>query len=83
MLATETVYALTGQAPPAQPRNLQVQGQNVTRVDVYSNGRPVTTGDLVNGQATLDLPSWVQGPATLELRGFSDKNLAVIGRVEL
>jgi hypothetical protein len=83
MPATETVCSLTGQAPPTQPRKVQVQGQNVSRVDVYSNGRPAATGDLVNGQATLDLPSWVQAPGTLELRGFSGINLAVIGRVEL
>jgi hypothetical protein len=83
IVAAETVYSLSGQAFPAQPRRVQVQGQNITRVDVHFEGRPVGTLDLANGQATLDLPAWVQPPGTLELRGFSGNTLGVIGRLQL
>jgi hypothetical protein len=83
MLAKQTVYSLTGQSQPGPPRQVHVRGQNVARVDVYLGGRPAATADLVGGQATLDLPSWVQAPGTLELRGYSGNDLAVIGRADL
>jgi hypothetical protein len=83
MVTAETAYSLSGQAVPAQPRQVQVQGQNVTRVDIFVNGRPAATADLVNGQATLELPPWVQAPGTLELRGFHGNSLVVVGRVTL
>jgi C-terminal processing protease CtpA/Prc len=83
MVTAERVHSLSGQAAPGQSRQVQIRGQNVSRVDVYSNDRPATTGDLTNGQLTLDLPAWVQVPGALELRGFDGDDLAVIGRVEL
>jgi hypothetical protein len=83
MLTTQTVYSLSGATVSGQPRKVQVQGQNVTRTDIYLNGRPACTGDLISGSATLDLPAWVPPGATLELRGFSGDNLVVVGRLTL
>jgi hypothetical protein len=83
MLAKGKVYSLSGQVLDRQPRKVQVDGQNVTRVDIYSNGRPAGTADLVNGQTTLEIPTWVEAGATVELRGYSGNALVVVGRVSL
>jgi C-terminal processing protease CtpA/Prc len=83
MLADARAYSLKGTVLGGQPRKVQVDGKNVTRVDIYSNGRPAGTADLVNGQATVEIPTWVEAGATVELRGYSGRTLVVEGRVSL
>jgi hypothetical protein len=80
MLAAEKVRSLSGQVSHGPPLTVQVNGENIARVDVYFNGRPASTGDLINGRAVLTLPSWVQPPGILELRGFDGDKLVSVSR---
>lgn len=84
LIVGERIRSLSAKVDRSQPTAVRVQanGQNITRIDVYLEGRPLATSDVHNGGATLTLPSNVQGPGMLELRGFDGSELVVVTRAE-
>jgi hypothetical protein len=79
------VRSLTGEVDRSQPPAIRIQARagNVTRVDAYLDGRPLATGDVVDGAATLTLPTWVPGSGSVELRGYDERELVVVERVAI
>jgi hypothetical protein len=62
---------------PGPPAELAVQTHNITRLDVYLDGRPDRSLDVTDGQIALTLPSSASGLHTIELRGFAAANRLV------
>ncbi len=57
--------------------------ENISRLDVYLDGRPQKSMDVTNNSAecVLELPE--MGASFIELRGFKDNHLVAIRRVEI
>ena len=81
------VRVLSGTIDRSQPGvvRIQVKATAVARVDAFSTvGRPLATGDVVKGAATLTLNPQPVGPGRVQLRGFDNSNdLIVVGWVDL
>lgn len=57
--------------------------ENISRLDVYIDGRPQRTFDVEDGATTFDLPLDSPGPHILELRGFDGNELVAARRIEM
>jgi hypothetical protein len=80
------VRSLSGTLDGAQPgaARVLVKAANVDRVDVYSpTDQPLGTANVVNGTATVTLNPQPAGPGRLQLRGFDNNELVVVGWVQL
>src|SRR5262249_47665438 len=55
LLAGQKVRALSGRIDRSQPQTVRVEARarNISRVDVFQDGRPLTSGDVRDGTATL------------------------------
>jgi hypothetical protein len=86
LLKDVKVRSLSGTLDRSQPGAVRVlvNAANVDRVDAYSPvGQPLATATVLNGTATLTLNPQPVGPGRLELRGFDNNELVVVGWVQL
>ncbi len=80
------VRSLSGTLDHSQPGVVRVlvKAANVNRVDAYSaTGQPLGTANVMNGTATLTLNPQPVGPGRLQLRGFDNNELVVVGWIQL
>jgi hypothetical protein len=69
---------------PGPPAELAVQTHNLTRLDVYLDGRPDRSLDITDGETPLTIPPPAAGLKSIELRGFDAANrLAASTRVRV
>jgi Peptidase family S41 len=85
LLAAETVHSLAAEVDRSHPPAavIKARAQNISRIDLYRNGRPLTSVDVRDGAAAVPIPDGLRGPGTLELRGFEGGNLAAFTKVAL
>jgi len=67
--------AATSQAQPDGSLSLTLVTDNIQRVDVWLDGRPVHTMNVKNGSTSLGLPGAAATTGILECRGFRDSKL--------
>ncbi|HSK40325.1 MAG TPA: S41 family peptidase [Arenibaculum sp.] len=85
LLAGEKIHSLSGRIDRSQPQVVVVRAEarNLSRVDVYMDGRPLGSGDVRNGAASVTLPPETPDAGTLELRGFEGREVKTIARIML
>ncbi len=84
LLEESKVRSLHGDFVPGQQGTLQITASNVTRVDVYNeNGQPLGSSAVHNDTATVSLWTIPTGAGRLQLRGFDQDELVVVGWVSL
>jgi hypothetical protein len=64
------------------PTSVTARTMNIDRLDVFVDGRPKLTVDVVNGNNTIALPP-ITGRAQLELRGYNGEHLAASTRLSI
>jgi Peptidase family S41 len=62
--------------------SVKVTTNGISRLDAYVDGRPRQTLDLLEGQATFEVPIHPEG-STLELKGFDQDSLVAARRLRL
>lgn len=65
----------------AAQKNVVAATQNIDRLDLYVNDRPVTSVDVQGGETTIPMTNGARG--TLEIRGFDNSQLVARYRTEL
>ena len=84
MLAAMDVQAVTAQIRKAAAEvSVAVATNNVSRLDLFINGRPQRTFDVTDGTTSIELPGLAGGPNTIEIRGFRADQLVASTRVRL
>ena len=63
--------------------SVSTTAENISRLDIYIDGRPQRTFDVGDGATTFDLPLDSPGPHILELRGFDGNELVAARRIEM
>ncbi|HEY0782603.1 MAG TPA: S41 family peptidase, partial [Thermoanaerobaculia bacterium] len=81
MLAGMPIHTVVATvAAGAAGKTLTVTTRNVDRLDLFVDGRPVRSLDVVDGTTTIELPPSLESAATLEVRGFLAGELAASAR---
>ena len=85
LLANLPVRALSVELYQATDSAVSVSttAENISRLDIYIDGRPQRTFDVGDGATTFDLPLDSPGPHILELRGFDGNELVAARRIEM
>ena len=83
LLAQETPHLLSARADWSRPGGavVEVLGQNITRVDLYQDGRPIGSQDLSTGAAIISLPSDLNSARPLMLRGFEGERIVAAATI--
>ena len=74
---------VTSQAQPDGTLKLAVATDNIHRVDIVLDGRPVHTVDVKKGSASFNLAGPAAGASILECRGFRSDTLVASTRLKL
>ena len=85
LLANLPVRALSVELYQATDSAVSVSttAENISRLDIYIDGRPQRTFDVGDGATTFDLPLDSPGPHILELRGFDGNERVAARRIEM
>jgi Peptidase family S41 len=81
MLAGMPVHTLAAKVVTAAiPAMVEVVTRNIDRLDLFLDGRPYLSVDVVGDTAVVALPAMAGSTKTLELRGFRDGKLVASTR---
>jgi hypothetical protein len=86
ILASLPVYTLSAEIKSSTEENLtvEIRTKNITRVDVYLDGRPRSSQDVRDGTTQFDVKLPLEGATVLDLKCYNEKEeLVAASRVNI